>query len=288
MQRVRRWGRSATALGVACVLGMLVFTLKATAEDDRSAQAADGGSQKTADGWVRTGTLDAAEAVQAAAADQRRVYAINNTHVAAYDRETGERVALSQGPAQHLNSGFLWKDRLYCAHSNYPRVPERSMIKVLDLATMQLRTFKDFGASEGSLTWAFQHDGGWWCNFAYYGDQNHRTTLLCFDDQWQERGHWTYPDHVIDQLGRYSLSGGIWYGGHLLVTGHDEPVIYRLRLPQEGNELECVDQVPAPFTGQGFAVDPRTGGLVGIHRARRQLVFAKTADTTPHDSCQSR
>lgn len=57
---------------------------------------------------------------------------------------------------------------------------------------------------------------------------------------------------MIDQLGRYSLSGGIWHDGHLFVTGHDEPVIYRLRLPQEGNELEYVDQVPAPFTGGGF------------------------------------
>lgn len=43
MQRLRRWGRSAMALGVACLLGMLVFTVTATAEDDRSAQVADGG-----------------------------------------------------------------------------------------------------------------------------------------------------------------------------------------------------------------------------------------------------
>jgi hypothetical protein len=31
---------------------------------------------------------------------------------------------------------------------------------------------------------------------------------------------------------------------------------------------------PVPFTGQGFAKDLATGGLVGINRARRRVVFA--------------
>ena len=52
-------------------------------------------------------------------------------------------------------------------------------------------------------------------------------------------------------------------------------MIYRLRLPKEGSVLEFVAKEPAPFTGQGFAFDAKTGGLVGIDRAKRQIIFAE-------------
>jgi len=38
--------------------------------------------------------------------------------------------------------------------------------------------------------------------------------------------------------------------------------------------LEFIGQRPAPFTGQGIAVDPATNGLVGINRAKKHIVFA--------------
>src|SRR5688500_2211818 len=88
--------------------------------------------------WREAGVLDAPEAFQAAAADERHVYAIANTKIARYDRTTGERLAESTGEAQHINSGFFWDGKLYAAHSNYPRTPERSELKVLDPATMRL------------------------------------------------------------------------------------------------------------------------------------------------------
>src|SRR5688572_23860708 len=81
--------------------------------------------------WKQTGVLAAPEANQAAAADKHFVYAINDSQIAKYHRQTGERLAVSSGPAKHLNSGFIWQGRLYCAHSNYPRTPELSEIKVL-------------------------------------------------------------------------------------------------------------------------------------------------------------
>jgi hypothetical protein len=227
-------------------------------------------------GWEQTAVLPAPEAHQAAAADENFVYAINNTTVARYDRNSGERIAVSRGAAQHLNSGFFHEGKLYCAHSNYPRKPERGEIKVLDLETMELTTFKDFGESpHGSLTWAIHEDGHWWCNFAHYGEDNHRTVLVKFDEDWQERGSWTYPPDVLSDLGRYSVSGAIWQDGLLLATGHDKQVVYRLKLPQRGSVLQSVDTVPAPFTGQGIAADPKTNGLVGINRAKRQIVFAQ-------------
>ena len=224
--------------------------------------------------WKQIAALPAPEAIQAAAADAKFAYAINNKHVVKYDRMSGQRVAASTGDAKHLNSGFLFEGRLFCAHSNYPRTPERSEIKVLDLETMELSTFKEFGEYGGSLTWAVQHEGSWWCNFARYGSANSETFLVQFDSAWDEKGRWTYPAEVIRELGRYSLSGGIWKGDALLVTGHDHRVMYELRLPTADSVLEYVGKHTVPFTGQGIAHDPSTGGLVGIDRSKKQIVFA--------------
>jgi hypothetical protein len=225
-------------------------------------------------GWTQTAVLAAPEAVQAAAANERFVFAVANTQVAKYDRATGERLAVSSGEAKHLNSAFVWKGRLYCAHSNYPQTPQRSEIKALDVESLRLETFKDFGDFAGSLTWAVHHADHWWCNFAHYGADNGRTCLVKFDAQWREQARWTYPREVLGELGSYSLSGGVWRDGELLVTGHDDPVVFRLRLPESGSVLELLGKQKVPFTGQGIAHDPRTGGLVGINRAKREVVFA--------------
>ena len=83
--------------------------------------------------WKAARKMPAPEAHQAAAADKDFVYAITSRAVAKYDRKTGKRVATSQGEAKHLNSGFFWKGKLLCAHSNYPFKPERSEIKALDV-----------------------------------------------------------------------------------------------------------------------------------------------------------
>lgn len=230
-------------------------------------------------GWVLTRTLAAPEAVQAAAADGDFVYAISGSVVARYDRKTGKRMAVSQGAARHLNSGFMHQGRLYCAHSNFPQKPEQSEIRVLDLKTMELAVFKDFGQSpHGSLTWAVFDAGYWWCNFARYGADNHRTLLVKYDKDWQVLGTWTYPDSVVRDLGKASISGGIWHSGHLLVTGHDRQVLYRLKVPADGGVLQHLETLPIPFTGQGIAIDPAGGGLIGIHRAKRQIVFARMAE----------
>ena len=41
--------------------------------------------------------------------------------------------------AKHLNSGFFHDGKLYCAHSNYPKLPESSQLMVLDPDTMKPR-----------------------------------------------------------------------------------------------------------------------------------------------------
>ena len=145
--------------------------------------------------WKASRQFNAREAHQAAAADHDFVYAITNDQVAKFNRKSLDFIGKSQGEAHHLNSGFFWKRHLYCAHSNsalYDEGSERSQIKLLDVETMQLTTFKDFGDYGGSLTWAVFHEGHWWCNFARYSDENAKTFLARFivdeDDQWREQG----------------------------------------------------------------------------------------------------
>jgi hypothetical protein len=232
-------------------------------------------AQEARPGWKKSASFPAQEAVQAAAADEEFVYAISSTTIGRYSRTSQQRLDTSSGDARHLNSGFLWQGRLYCAHSNYPLIPERSEIRVLDPHTMRLSIYKDFGNYGGSLTWAVRHDGDWWCNFARYGTSNRKTFLVRLDEDWREKDRWTYPDEVLREIGSYSLSGGIWDGDSLLVTGHDKPLVYRVRLPKCGSILEYVETLCVPFTGQGIARDPLSGGLVGIHRARREFIFAR-------------
>ena len=237
--------------------------------------AADRAPEEKPSGWKLVRSLPAPEAHQAAAADGEFVYAITSQAVAKYDRETGKRLAVSTGEARHLNSGFIYDGRLLCAHSNFPLVPEQSEIKLLDPKSMKLATFHDFEDYGGSLTWVIRRDGLWWCNFAKYGDENAATFLASFDDDWKETGRWTYPPEVIRQLGSYSLSGGLWRGETLLTTDHDNGRLYRLRLPESGTVLEFLGTQAVPFTGQGFAVDRKSRGLIGINRAKKQIVFAE-------------
>jgi hypothetical protein len=224
--------------------------------------------------WTESQKFSAAEAVQAAAADAHYFYAINNTHVAKYDRFTGELVATSRGPVKHLNSGFLWQGKLYCAHSNYPALPEQSEIKLLDIESMELTTYHDFENYGGSLTWCVRHEEHWWCHFAKYGADNVHSFLVEFTNDWREQHRWRLPYELTEKLGRHSLSGGLWWKGALLATGHDERVIYRLLVPDDGEVLRLVDEYPVPFSGQGIAVDPISDRLIGIDRAARTVLFA--------------
>ena len=227
--------------------------------------------------YSETGTLGAPQAHQAAAADRKFIYAITNNVVAKYSRKTRQQLAVSVGKALHLNSGYLYRGSLLCAHSNFPRIPEHSQIKVLDTNSMQLTTFHDFGDYGGSLTWVVRVGNRWLCNFAKYDKSNGDTFLAEFDRNWTETRRWTYPQAMVAQLGKYSLSGGLFHQQRLLVTGHDAQELYYLRIPQTGTVLEYIGKSPVPFTGQGFAVDPIGGGLVGISRAEHRVIFLNVA-----------
>lgn len=224
--------------------------------------------------YVETGSLSSAYAVQAAAADQQWVYAVAGKQIAKYDRASGKELAVSDGPAKHLNSAVSIGGRILSAHSNFPEVPEEGDIRVLDPATMKLTVFHRFENPPGSVTWVLQHDGSWWCHFAHYLLENNKSVLLRFNADWKETGRWTYPAALVKDWGRMSLSGAVWQGDVLLATGHDKKVIYRLKIPAGGGMVQWLDTLESPFPGQGIAVDAKTGGLVGIDRKKKAVVFA--------------
>ena len=263
---------------VLAVLAVMAAGWMAT----RGPAASPGGAATTAvarrPGWTTTRLIASPHATQAAAADFRHAYAISNTTVAQYDRGTGRLVAAgSAADAKHLNSGFVHDGQVYCAHSNYPAEPPESDIRVFDPATGSLDVFHLFRDPPGSLVWCVQRGGNWWCCFAWYGAANGRTVLVEYADGGLEREtrRFTFPAEVVADWDGMSASGGIWEGDTLLVSHHHFPVLYCLRLPAAGTELDFVEALACPFPGQGIAADPATGGLVGIDRGQRRIVFAE-------------
>lgn len=229
--------------------------------------------------------VPAAEARQAVAVDDQFLYAIDNRAIGRYDRRTGSRVGgwtgPENGPIQHLNSGIVVDGRLYAAHSNYPALPMVSSIEVWEVATMRHVASHSFGIRSGSATWIDRHEGSWWVTFANYENRGGEpgrgvayTTLERFDDQWRSTGGWVLPSLLVERLRPYSVSGGFWGSdGQLLLTGHDAPDLYLLRLPGAGPVLDWVGTIGGSHQGQGVARDPRDPGLVyGIDRARREVI----------------
>jgi len=227
--------------------------------------------------YVEKSAMSSAHASQAAAADERFVYAVSSTDIAKLDREGGKELAVSTGKAAHLNSAVLIDGKVYSAHSNFPLKPEQGDIRVLDPKTMKLEVFHQFENPPGSITWVLKREGSWWCHFAGYALEKEKSCLVRFDAEWKETGRWSYPPELMKDWGAMSLSGGIWQGDVLLATGHDKKLIYRLRVPEKGGMIEWQGSIPSPFPGQGIAADPKTGGLVGIDRKRKAVIFAELA-----------
>lgn len=225
--------------------------------------------------YVENSSMASPHATQAAAADAGFIYVVSSKVIAKLDRSTGRELAISTGDASHLNSAIILDGKIYAAHSNFPRKPEQSDLRVLDPATMKLEIFHRFKNPPGSLTWAIRREGSWWCHFAGYGTEKRKSCLVRFDAGWKETGRWSYPEELMKDWGMMSLSGAIWQGDVLLATGHDKKVIYRLRVPARGDLVEWLGSIPSPFPGQGIAGDPKSGGLVGIDRARRVVIFAE-------------
>lgn len=229
--------------------------------------------------------LPAEEARQGVAADSRFVYAISNSVIGKYDRQTGRRIARWEGDPElfiHVNSCTLAGSQLVCAASNYPGVPMASSIEWFDTARMEHVASRSLGPGRGSLTWLEWHDGSWWACFANYDGRGgepgrgHRwTTLVRYDRNFTEQGAWLFPQSVLERFAPYSSSGGSWKDGLLYVTGHDRAEVYILELPKAGSRLIHVATFAFPSPGQAIQWDRAGRTLWSIDRGRREIVESR-------------
>jgi hypothetical protein len=231
------------------------------------------------------------EARQGAAADARYVYAVNNNQIGKYDKATGRRVARFEGERRlfpHMNSCLVDGAELICAGSNYPAVPQASVIEIFDTATLHHRRSIALAPFPGSLTWIERRGTTWFAMFANYpadrggeGGRDYRwTTLVELDASFRALRSWHLPESILSRLAPMSVSGGSWGAdGLLYITGHDAPELYVLRLPTAGTVLEHVATVPLPTEGQAFAWDrSRRRTIVTITRKDRRIVASVVPD----------
>ncbi|CAN7157301.1 hypothetical protein LJR225_000215 [Phenylobacterium sp. LjRoot225] len=233
------------------------------------------------------------EATQGVAVDRRHLYAIANSKIAKYDRETGRKVAEWVGERArypHLNSCIVRARQLVCAGSNFPATPMTSSVEIFNPKRMiHLRTIS-LGQQVGSLTWVDHRDGAWWAAFANYdgkgGEPGHGhkyTQLVKFDAQWRRLEAWSFPASVLERFAPASASGGAWgEDGLLYVTGHDRPEVYVLRLPKGGSTLDHVATIAVPIEGQAIAFDRSARRrLFGISRPKREVVAVELPRLAP-------
>lgn len=235
--------------------------------------------------------FEADEAHQGVAVDAAHFYAITNAAIGKYSKDTGERVGgwvgEKGGRIKHLNAGIVINGKLYCAHSNFPALPEQSSIEIWDTATMRHLDTHHFENPPGSLTWAVPHEGGWLACFAHYKKTSdpELSRVVRFDAQWKTLSIWKFPASLIEQFAGNSSSGGaLGPGGHLFVTGHDARELYLLDLPTSGDELIWRATIPFGTAGQAFAWDPAEEGILySIERKTKEVVVSRIAPGTARD-----
>jgi hypothetical protein len=232
----------------------------------------------------------APEAGQGVAVDREFFYAINNHTIGKYQKETGARVALweggNDGEIHHLNAGGVFNGQLYTVHSNYPGVPMLSSLEIFDPATLKHAGSHSFGRMDGSFTWLDRRDNRWIACFVHYRDRgaepnrnNAWTQILAFDDDWRRTAGWALPAELLARFGErgYSASGGAFGpGGHLYLTGHDNPELYVLDFPRAGSVMKWIATIPIPAEGQAFSWDPaHPDQLYTIARKTREVVVGR-------------
>ena len=230
-------------------------------------------------------THPAAEAVQGAAADAEHFYAVVNSAIGKYHRQSGERLArwagTRKGGIDHLNSCLVLDSQLWCANSNYPQVPMASSVEVFDTDTMGHAESHSLGLmDEGSLTWFDRYRGGWIAGFAHYSNQNGEpfknnayTAVHTFDTQWRRTGGWRLPPALIARMAPHAASGGaLGSDGLLYLFGHHKPELYVLAQPSMGPTLVHVATVQIDTEGQAFAFDPNDDRVIwAISRPHREV-----------------
>ncbi len=211
----------------------------------------------------------APEARQGVAVDAAHIYALVNTAIGKYARDTGRLVARWAAPRggliRHLNSCTVVASDLVCAHSNHPEVPMGSSVEIFDTATLAHKDSHSLGnMDEGSLTFVEPMAGGWLLGFAHYSDEtgvpfksSDYSSLISVDSEWRRTGGWLIPPAIRKRMAPQAASGGaIGADGLLYLFGHTLPEMYVLAKPAMGAELIHLATIDLDAGGQAFAFDP--------------------------------
>jgi hypothetical protein len=236
--------------------------------------------------------FDVDNAYQAVAVGQDAFYAISNVRLTRHDKNTGRVLqqwddgSQLDSPLSHLDSGVVLDEKLYSAHSNYPGWPMTSSVEVWDMGNMQHIESHSFGVMLGSFTWLDRYNGSWWGAFANYDivqrgmtepyGETRNTVMVQFDDDFEVLQSWSLPAEILRRMSPMSNSGGSWGSdGYLYLSGHDDPEIYVMALPEAGSELDWLATVRLPgLNGQGIAWDRSIEDSIlwAILRSKRQVL----------------
>ncbi len=223
------------------------------------------------------------EVNQGIGVDAEHFYAVDNTTIAKYLKETQELVEVrdyTELGAIHFDSAAVVDGRIYVSHSNYPIWPMTSSLEVFDAETLDPLETHSFGIRIGSFTWLDQApDGAWWGGFANYNrvfdrspvayGNKYNTQVVRFGDDWEIQEAYVIPDAVVEKFDDMSNSGGSWGpDGNLYLSGHDPAEAYVMQLPEIGSTLRWIGTVPLEIAGQGIAWDrSKPDVLYGFVRA---------------------
>ncbi len=118
----------------------------------------------------------------------------------------------------------------------------------------------------------------------HYGDRGAEpnrdsawTQIIAFDDEWRRTAAWALPPALIERFGGrgYSASGGAFGpGGHLYLTGHDNPELYVVEFPAAGSVMKWIASIAIGAEGQAFVFDPADPTILYsiLKRTREVLV----------------
>lgn len=271
MAMIKRLGPATIVAGLA-VTGVLVSTLVDFGHSD----------------FRKIAQFEIPHARQAIAVNNDFLFGIDDAAVGKYDKKTGVLVASWSAPAeshvQHLNSGIILDEKLLAAHSNYPDFPIENSIESWSPESLEHVGTRKISGRYGYAVWVDWHGRSWWVAFAHYektrpmtGFGSEKTTLVRFDDDWNELDSWVYPSTLIDRMAPKSNSGGAW-GPHgvLFLTGHDAAELYAVIPERAKGELTLLDVLPVDNAGQGIAWDPvDSGTLFAMKREGRIVTRSK-------------
>jgi len=229
------------------------------------------------------GTEDARQGV---AVDENSMYVISNQSISKRDKATGELIKTYQSSIlKHLNSGVVYGDKLYCAHSNYSEIPMTSSIEIWNTKNLKHIGSHSFGIDYGSCTWMVRYQDFIYVMFVQYAKEGKRqknrdvswSQLVKFDNDWRKIEAWVLPPKLIQHLTPYGLSGGlITTDGKILCTHHDHQEIYVLNFPKMGSELIWESTTKTPIKGQAICEDPANDKIIwGIDKKEKKVLKTK-------------